>query len=70
MLLLAKIKNNIMKETKEEIRDMFFDKIKISEKTKKIMEENMNRTKQMIQKKWCNCENKDKGQFCPEHDNK
>jgi len=57
-----------MEKTKEEIRNMFFDTIKIPENTKQLMEENMNRTKEMIQKKWCNCENKDKRQSCPEHD--
>jgi hypothetical protein len=67
-VLLKRIKEPILtKQSKEEIRNMFFDTIKIPEKTKQLMEENMNRTKEMIHKKWCNCENKDKVQSCPEH---
>ena len=51
-------------ESKEFIRKSFFDKIIIPEE---IIENSFNKSKQIINTKWCNCENKDKGQVCPLH---
>ena len=61
---LLKTEGIIVEKSKEEIRSMFMDKINVP----KNIDEMFEKSKQYISSKWCNCENKDKGQSCPEHD--
>ena len=52
-------------ESKEFIRKSFFDRINIPDE---IIKSGFDKSKQTINTKWCNCENKCKGQKCLEHD--
>ena len=66
VLYLAISKSRI-KQSKEEIRDMFFDKIKVPENIDELHQKSL----ENIQKKWCNCEGKKYSKYvrCHEHDN-
>lgn len=52
-------------ESKELIRKEFFNRINVSDE---IINNGFNKTIETINTKWCNCENKCKGQKCLEHD--
>lgn len=55
-------------ETKEAIRDEFFKHIKTPDNIDELYKKSLDKIKPYFDK-WCNCENKHKGQKCPKHDN-